>query len=209
MSSSSVSLTFWRELWLIVLNNKSVSNSKFLSVGVTKHHTPCRTSSGWWIRVVSGGTALTSMNKHIWSATHFGGFLRLKIESAWSLDRRIMHSVFAVSKFIDSGGERSSVNDTLISRVEVPSTLSTVGKGIDCPFARASLEPSSVLVEVVCHGWSWGEGLTTVLCARFVSEKRRIFLSKPGKSDRNLHNYKEADKDLERFHEIGILILIV
>ncbi len=71
------------------------------------------------------------MNEDVKSTAHFGGSLRLQEKAAWPLDWRVVHGVFAVCEFVESGGKGSSVRHTLHIRVEVPGTLPAVAKGID------------------------------------------------------------------------------
>ncbi len=187
-----------------MLNDQCVSNSQFSSVGITQDDTSCWTSCGWWIRIVSSCTTLASMNKHIRSTTHLRRLLRLQVKSTRPLYWWIMHGVFAISKFVDSGWKWSSVRNTLICRIVVSSALPTVSQSIDSPFPRTAPESSSVLIIVIGQRPSGRQGLAAILSTRGVSQLVGFVQNKRGKSKRQLSNNHQTYQEPESLHVIGI-----
>lgn len=105
-----------RCFWFEMLNNQSVSDSQFSSIGIANYNTSCRASSGWRIGIITSGTASAAMNKKGVSSTHFRFFLGLQIESTGPVNCR-MHNVCAISEFICCSRQRANINYTLFSGV--------------------------------------------------------------------------------------------
>lgn len=76
-----------------------------------------------------------------------------------------MHDVLTGGEFVDAGGERPSIDDALLIRVEIAGTLATIPMNIDGPLPRASFESTCLLVECVVLGTSRNERLAAILSA--------------------------------------------
>ena len=194
------------KFWLCVLDDDCITDSNFSPVGITENNTSSRTSSSWWVAVVTWGTALTAVNEEVASSAHFCWFLRLKVKSAWSLYWWIMHCVFAIGDFISGGWKWASVDDTLISGVEVTGALTAVCEGVDSVFTWASMEATGVLIEIESQGSSRWEWFAAVSGARSVTKWGMFLCAEKWDGDCQLENNSHTDEDCECSHVIGIIL---
>ena len=81
---------------------------------------------------VSSRTTVATMDQKVASAAHFALILRGQHECTRSLDSR-MHDILTRAQFVGGGREGASVNHTLLSRVKVSTSLSTVAMDVNCP----------------------------------------------------------------------------
>ena len=159
-----------------MLNNKSISNSKFSTISIVHNDTTCWATCSWWLSVILSSTTLASMNKELTSAAHLAWSLRFEIESAWSLCC-LMHNILAPSDFINCCWKWTCVHNTLVIRIQISFSLATISHCVDCPFSRSTSKSACVLIKVIslsCSSWQW---FATISCTRLISKKRVSFLS--------------------------------
>ena len=140
---------------------EDVANSEFLSIFNADDDAASGATTNRRVWLITWGATLAPVDKEAASATHLWGFLRIKIESAWLGNGRIMHGVFAVAELIFCSRQRPSVDYTLLCGIHVSLVLPWISMSINLICTSSTNEVTSILVISVGHCWTRVKSLAT------------------------------------------------
>jgi len=141
-----------------VLDNKSISKSKFFSVIVIDDDASWWAAIYWGLRIVWRSAAVAAMDEEIKPSAYLFWPLRIKIKRTRT-GSSFMHNIFAVAKLISRSGKRTNISgSTLLIRIKVTVSSSGITFRINIRISTSSYESSRILIEFVSHWssiWHW------------------------------------------------------